>query len=123
MDRVSLPGFVDNPYPYMKRAALFVLSSLWEGMPVVLIEALAAGVPVAATNCPSGPAELLKNLPGEPLTEPGDVQGLGDAMARQLEHPLPPQQLMNAVVSYTLENSVASYLNAMGLPRLCVKKG
>ncbi|MCU7803299.1 MAG: glycosyltransferase [Candidatus Thiodiazotropha sp. (ex Lucinoma borealis)] len=114
--RVSLPGFVKNPYPYMKHAGLFVLSSLWEGMPVVLIEALAAGTPVAATNCPSGPAELLVGLPGGLLAEPGDVSGLAEAMARQLDNPLPAAELSASVEAYTVENSVASYLAAMGLP-------
>jgi len=51
---VSLPGFVMNPYAYMARAALFVLSSRWEGLPTVLIEALCCGTPVVATDCPSG---------------------------------------------------------------------
>ncbi|MCU7815858.1 MAG: glycosyltransferase [Candidatus Thiodiazotropha sp. (ex Rostrolucina anterorostrata)] len=114
--RVSLPGFVKNPYPYMKRASLFALSSLWEGMPVVLIEALAAGTPVVATNCPSGPAELLAGLPGDLLVEPGDVSGLAEAMARQLDNPLPATELSASVEAYTVENSVASYLAAMGLP-------
>ncbi|MCU7891791.1 MAG: glycosyltransferase [Candidatus Thiodiazotropha sp. (ex Ustalcina ferruginea)] len=114
--RVSLPGFVENPYPYMKHAGLFVLSSLWEGMPVVLIEALAAGTPVAATNCPSGPAELLAGLPDGLLAEPGDVSGLAEAMARQLDNPLPAAELSASVEAYTVENSVASYLAAMGLP-------
>lgn len=57
---VSLPGFVPNPYAYMKRAAVFVLSSRWEGLPTVLIEALALGTTVVATDCPSGPAEILE---------------------------------------------------------------
>ncbi|MES9941836.1 MAG: glycosyltransferase [Candidatus Thiodiazotropha sp. 6PLUC2] len=113
--RVSLPGFVDTPYPYMREAGLFVLSSLWEGLAVVLVEALAAGTPVAATNCPSGTEELLGGLEGEPLAEIGDVAGLAEAMARQLDNPLPPEQLKAVAAPYTLENSVASYLRAMGL--------
>jgi len=57
---VSMPGFVDNPYKYMKRSSVFVLSSRWEGLPTVLIEALALGLPVVSTDCPSGPAEILE---------------------------------------------------------------
>ena len=55
-----LPGWVTNPYPYMVRSAAFVLSSRWEGLPSVLIEALYCGVPVIATDCPSGPVEILE---------------------------------------------------------------
>ncbi|MCG7896662.1 MAG: glycosyltransferase [Candidatus Thiodiazotropha taylori] len=116
--RVSLPGFVDSPYPYMKAAGLFVLSSLWEGLGAVLVEALAAGIPVASTRCPSGPEELLGDLPGEPLAAPGDPASLADAMARQLDNPLPREQLQAAAAPYVLQNSVSSYLKAMGLPEV-----
>ncbi|MCG7991240.1 MAG: glycosyltransferase [Candidatus Thiodiazotropha lotti] len=115
--RVSLPGFVDSPYPYMKASALFVLSSLWEGLGAVLVEALAAGTPVASTSCPSGPEELLGDLPGEPLAPPGDPAALADAVARQLDNPLPRERLQAAAAPYMLEKSVASYLKAIGLPQ------
>ena len=54
---VSLPGFVDNPYAYMARSAVFVLSSAWEGFGNVLVEAMAVGTPVVSTDCPSGPRD------------------------------------------------------------------
>jgi glycosyltransferase involved in cell wall biosynthesis len=57
---VDLPGFVSNPYPYMRQATVFVLSSAWEGLPNALIQALALGTPVVSTDCPSGPREILK---------------------------------------------------------------
>jgi glycosyltransferase involved in cell wall biosynthesis len=58
---VNLPGFVSNPYSYMAHAALFVLSSRWEGLPTVLVEAMSLRTPVIATDCPSGPREILRN--------------------------------------------------------------
>lgn len=58
-DDVNLPGFVANPYAYLARAALFVLSSRWEGFGNVLGEALAVGTPVVSTDCPNGPSEIL----------------------------------------------------------------
>ncbi|MCF8708225.1 glycosyltransferase [Rhizorhapis sp. SPR117] len=60
-DRVCLPGFIDNPFAVLKRASLFALSSNAEGFPNGLVEALACGLPVVATNCASGPAEILLN--------------------------------------------------------------
>jgi glycosyltransferase involved in cell wall biosynthesis len=58
---VKLMGFVKNPYPYMSHASLFVLSSRWEGLPTVLIEALYLGMPIIATDCPGGSREILKD--------------------------------------------------------------
>jgi glycosyltransferase involved in cell wall biosynthesis len=58
---VELMGFVQNPYPYMAHASLFVLPSRWEGLPTVLIEALFLGAPIIATDCPGGSREILKD--------------------------------------------------------------
>ncbi|MEW8240454.1 MAG: glycosyltransferase, partial [Candidatus Thiodiazotropha taylori] len=68
-----LVGFVDNPYVYLKHAGLFVLSSLWEGSPNVLTEALALGTPSVSTDCPSGPFEITRAGEVAPLVEVGDV--------------------------------------------------
>lgn len=54
-------GFKENPYPYMKKANVFVMTSLYEGLPTVLIEALALGIPIVSLDCPSGPGEILSN--------------------------------------------------------------
>lgn len=86
-DAVELPGFIPNPYACMKHAQLFVLSSDWEGLPSVLIEALALGVPVVATDCPSGPREILKGGAYGTLVAPGDVDALAAAMEQALAHP------------------------------------
>ena len=81
---VSLPGFVMNPYAYMSRASLFVLSSRWEGLPTVLIEALCCGTPVVSTDCPSGPREILKDGKYGLLTPVGDINALARAIDETL---------------------------------------
>ena len=81
---VDLPGFVLNPYPYMARAALFVLSSRWEGLPTVLVEAMSLGIPVIATDCPSGPREILRNGQYGPLVPVDDANALAQAIQNTL---------------------------------------
>jgi glycosyltransferase involved in cell wall biosynthesis len=114
-DAVSLPGFVPNPYAWIARARLFVLSSLWEGSPNVLTEALALGVPVVSTDCPSGPREILKGGEYGTLVPMGDAAALARAMATTLDHPLPRERLQEAARPYTVEESVRGYLEALGL--------
>ncbi len=79
-DLVSLPGFVNNPLPFMKKAGVFVLSSISEGLPGVLIQALAIGTPVVATNCPSGPDEILESGRWGALVPIGDPLAMSEAM-------------------------------------------
>lgn len=62
-DRVHLPGFIDNPFAVLKRATLFALPSNAEGFPNGMVKAMACGLPVVTTNCPSGPSEILLNRP------------------------------------------------------------
>jgi glycosyltransferase involved in cell wall biosynthesis len=77
---VIVAGFQANPYPWIKRAALLVLSSEREGMPNVLVEALVCGTPVVSTDCPSGPAEILTG-PLRPFLVPsGDADALATVM-------------------------------------------
>jgi glycosyltransferase involved in cell wall biosynthesis len=86
-DKISIPGFVDNPYAYMNKSALFVLSSIYEGLPTVLIETLAVGCPVVSTDCPSGPREILQDGKLGTLVPVGDVEALADAMEAALAKP------------------------------------
>lgn len=81
---VCLAGFEDNPYRHMARAAVFVLSSRWEGLPNALIEALALGTPVISTDCPSGPAEILHGGDYGALVPVGDSAGLARAILQSI---------------------------------------
>lgn len=84
-DRVRLPGLQPNPYRFLGRARAFVLSSRWEAMPQVVIEALTLGVPVVATDCPTGPSELLDGGRYGILVPPGAPEQLAEALAHVLD--------------------------------------
>lgn len=88
---ICLPGFDANPYAYMKKAAVFVLSSRWEGLPGVLIEALYCGTPLVATDCPSGPKEILAGGSYGRLVPVGEVEtmtmAIQDALQGNVERP------------------------------------
>lgn len=83
-EKVILIGFTRNPYFLMKNSLVFVLSSRYEGLPTVLVEAIALNVPVVAFDCPTGPREIIKTGSGGELVENGDVSGLADAITRQI---------------------------------------
>lgn len=83
-DKVKFLGFCSNPYPYIKHANFQVLSSDWEGLPLVIPEALALGTPVISTDCPSGPSEL---LPSNNLVPLGDIDALADKIQLAMNHP------------------------------------
>ncbi len=109
VDDVALPGFRDNAMAYMAGSALFVLSSGWEGLPTVLIEALAAGARVVSTDCPSGPREILQDGRLGALVPVGDAPALAKAMLEALE--LPAGRVPSeALAPFTREAAVDHYL-------------
>jgi glycosyltransferase involved in cell wall biosynthesis len=114
-DDVALPGFTPNPYPYLASASVYVLSSRWEGMPVALIEALACGTPVVATDCPSGPREVLGDTDAGTLVPVGAVSEMADAIATQLDHPPDQAALTRMIEPYRIPSSAAAYLQVLGI--------
>ncbi len=112
-DNVFFAGFVPNPYPYLKRASVFVLSSIWEGSPNALTEAMALGTPVVATDCPSGPREILRGGEVAPLVPMQDPEALAQAVLKVLENPPESERLREAVAEYTLEASARRYLDVL----------
>jgi glycosyltransferase involved in cell wall biosynthesis len=112
-DDVDFPGFQINPFAYLSRSSLFVLSSRWEGFGMVLVEALALGIPVVSTDCPNGPREILEDGKYGILVPVEDPSALADAMARTLDDPPEPEPLMKAASKYTIEKSVDQYLKIL----------
>ena len=89
---VALPGFVDDPMAYMRHADLFVLTSLYEGLPTVLVEAMACNVPVISTDSPGGACEILEHGKWGKLVPVGDPETLSHAILDALEKPPPSAQ-------------------------------
>ncbi len=110
---VDLPGFVTNPYAHLAKASVFVLSSRWEGCPNVLIEALAVGTPVVATDCVSGPADVLQNGRYGRLVPVGDDVALSTAILATLDDPLPPDVLRTAAQPYHIEDATRAFIHLL----------
>lgn len=118
LEDVSLPGFVPNPYPFMSKAAAFVLSSRYEALPTVLIEAMALGTPVVATDCPFGPREILEEGQWGRLVAVDDEVGLANAMQEVLEKKpsLEEQERMRklAVERFGVDRAIQEYWQLLG---------
>jgi len=110
---VSMPGWAPNPYPYLRRASLVVVSSTQDALPTVLIEALALGTPVVSTDCGPGPREILANGRFGPLVPPRDAIALAQAMAKTLADPLPPASLHKGGEPYSAQRNADLYLEFM----------
>ncbi len=110
---VQMPGYVPNPYPYMVQADAFVMSSLWEGFPVVLVEALMCGTPIVATDCEFGPAEILGGGEVGKLVSVGDVVALADAMLQTLTSPADQEQLRQHALQFSFDAAMGKYIALM----------
>lgn len=114
-DAVAFIGFVDNPYAWMARATTVVLSSVFEGFGNVLVEAMAVGTPVVSTDCPSGPAEVLKGGRFGRLVQPRDPAALAEAILATLDEPPPASRLSERAAVFSLEQAVDTYQRLAGL--------
>jgi glycosyltransferase involved in cell wall biosynthesis len=106
----ELPGFVPNPFRYMARAAVFALSSAWEGLPSVLVEAMACGCAVVSTRCPSGPDEILEQGACGRLVAVGDDRAFADALAASLDEVPDRARLRERAAHFSVTRAVDGYL-------------
>ena len=113
-DDVDLPGFDANPFRYLSRAALYVLSSDWEGLPTALIEAMACGTPVVATDCQSGPREILLDGKLGPIVPRGDPEALSGAILSILNDPGDSGPRIARAKEFSLDRAVDRYLEISG---------
>jgi glycosyltransferase involved in cell wall biosynthesis len=114
-DRVAMPGFVIDTYPWYRTADLFVLSSRWEGFGNVIVEALECGVPVVSTDCPSGPAEILENGRIGRLVPIQDSAALAASIAESLRNPVDRELLMRRARDFSVSTIADQYLDYLGL--------
>jgi glycosyltransferase involved in cell wall biosynthesis len=115
VDAVRMPGYRRNPSSYVKKADLFVLSSAWEGLPTVIIEALACGTPVVATDCRSGPREILCEGKYGGLVPVGDEKALAQEVLDALSRRHNREALMERAGFFSVERAAEEYL-ALLLP-------
>ena len=110
---VWMPGFTDNPYAFMGRASVLVLSSICEGLPNVLLEALACGCPIVSTDCPSGPAEILEKGKYGALVPIEDVQALTQAIHHTLDKPPNRNDLLVRAADFDIKKVSRQYLDVL----------
>lgn len=111
---VRFLGQVSNALPYMKQATVLALSSIQEALPTVVIEALAVGLPVVSTDCPSGPREILCDGAYGTLVPVGDSIALAHALLNILRIPRPEPVPPGALQRFEHDTAIRKYLNLLG---------
>jgi glycosyltransferase involved in cell wall biosynthesis len=111
-ERVQMPGYVVNPYPALERADVVVSCSRWEGLPGVLVEALALGRPIVATDLPGTRAVLGVPSP-HPIVPVGDVGAMTDALRKQLRAPPPPELGRARAAAFTVAAGARTLLRVL----------
>ena len=115
VDSVELLGYVENPLKYFARADVFVLSSLVEGMPNVLVEAMMCGCTPVSTDCPTGPRELLQDGKYGYLVPMRDPQAMAAAIERALDNPISKTLLDEAVAPFEENRVIARHFEVLGM--------
>ena len=110
---VDMPGFVENPFQYMARSSVLVSSSIFEGLPGVLIQALACGCPVVSTDCPGGSAEVLANGQYGALVDIGDAGAMARAIMEELDNPTAREILLHRAEDFSVERAAEHYLELL----------
>lgn len=112
---VWLPGFDKNPYRYMARSSVFVLSSIAEGFGNVLLEALAVDTPVVSTDCEAGPREILGDGAYGRLVPVGDVTALARCITEAFADPVCDRGRRSRARMFSVDATVERYLQAAGI--------
>jgi glycosyltransferase involved in cell wall biosynthesis len=110
---VQMPGFVDNPFRYMANADVFVSSSKYEGFGNVIVEALACGCPVVATDCPGGPSEILEGGEYGRLVPVGDTYILGQAIVETLGEEINKDRLVDRAEDFSVRRISHAYAGVL----------
>jgi glycosyltransferase involved in cell wall biosynthesis len=108
-DHIQFFGYVNNPFRYLARADLFVLSSAWEGFGNVLTEALACRCPIVSTDCPSGPREILQDGEYGIIVPVGDADGMATAIIQSLDTDVMIKKLRERAQDFSVETIVDEY--------------
>jgi glycosyltransferase involved in cell wall biosynthesis len=114
-DCVQMPGFVANPFPYMAKSGVLTLSSLWEGLPGVVIQALACGCPVVSTDCAGGVGEILEGDKHGRLVPMSDPRAMAEAILTTLDNPPDPQSLCARADDFHVDKIASRYVDLMRL--------
>lgn len=114
-DTVRLLGFQKNPLKFFKQADVFVLSSYFEGLPNVLIEAMAAGCTLVATDCPTGPREVLQDGKYGHLIPMHDPVSMANAITEALENPISSELIEEAIMPFTEQSVIEKHQQVLGI--------
>ncbi len=109
-DAIDMPGFVPNPGAFMARASVVAVSSRWENLPCIVIEALAAGCQIAATDCAGGIREILHDGVFDDLVAPEDFQALAELIVKRIRSP-EAKAPTSAWQPFTIDSALATYLD------------